>query len=100
MTCNCQPPGVRATQWPLLVLSTLAWLPVPTLAQTVVAPGGTDEASTLDTVEVVGRVRTLSEFPGAVSVIDGATLRDGQRQVSLSESLTRVPGITVLDRQN
>src|SRR5690606_23183335 len=27
-------------------------------------------------------------------------LHDGQRQVSLSESLSRVPGITVLDRQN
>ncbi len=58
------------------------------------------DARTLDTVKVVGRARPLSEFPGAVSVIDGDTLRHGQRQVSLSESLVRVPGITVLDRQN
>lgn len=58
------------------------------------------DARTLDTVQVVGRARPLSEFPGAVSVIDGDTLRDGQRQVNLSESLARVPGITVLDRQN
>ncbi len=100
MTCRCDPPGVRTTRWRVLVLSAVAWLPVPALAQAVVASEGAGEARTLDTVEVVGRVRALSEFPGAVSVIDGDTLRNGQRQVSLSESLTRVPGITVLDRQN
>lgn len=59
-----------------------------------------DEAATLDTVEVVAQRRPLSAFPGAVTVLDGDTLRDGQRQVNLSESLQRVPGITVLDRGN
>ncbi|MEG3191642.1 TonB-dependent receptor family protein [Lysobacter sp. D1-1-M9] len=57
-------------------------------------------AATLDRIEVVGRMRSLSSFPGAVSVVDGDTLRDGQRQVSLAETLGRVPGVTVLDRQN
>ncbi|CAN5631236.1 TonB-dependent receptor [soil metagenome] len=57
-------------------------------------------ARTLDTVEVVGQRRPLSQFPGAVTVLDGNTLRDGQRQVNLSEALQRVPGITVLDRGN
>ena len=57
-------------------------------------------ATTLDTVEVLGARHALSDFPGSVTVIDGDTLRDGQRQVSLSEALVRVPGITVLDRQN
>lgn len=59
-----------------------------------------DDLAMLDAVEVLGKQRALSEFPGAVTVVDGATLRDGQRRVSLSESLARVPGITVLDRQN
>ncbi|MGH8078128.1 MAG: TonB-dependent receptor plug domain-containing protein, partial [Lysobacter sp.] len=57
-------------------------------------------ATTLDTVEVLGRRRALSDFPGSVTVLDGDVLRDGQRQTSLAESLGRVPGITVLDRQN
>ena len=57
-------------------------------------------ATTLDAVEVLGRRRPLSDFPGSVTVLDGDVLRDGQRQVSLAESLVRAPGITVLDRQN
>jgi iron complex outermembrane recepter protein len=61
---------------------------------------GIPDAATLDTVEVVGQRRPLSAFPGAVTVLSGDTLRDGQRQVNLSESLQRVPGVTVLDRGN
>ena len=57
-------------------------------------------ATTLDAVEVLGARHELAGFPGAVSVIDGDTLRAGQRQVSLAEALVRAPGITVLDRQN
>ncbi|MDI9237786.1 TonB-dependent receptor [Lysobacter sp. LF1] len=59
-----------------------------------------DRATTLDTVQVVGARQPLTRFPGSVSVIDGDILRDGQRQVSLSEALVRAPGVTVLDRQN
>lgn len=59
-----------------------------------------ETATTLDTVEVLGRRRPLGDFPGSVTVLDGDVLRDGQRQVGLVESLGRVPGITVLDRQN
>jgi iron complex outermembrane receptor protein len=57
-------------------------------------------ATTLDAVEVLGHRRPLGDFPGSVTILDGGVLRDGQRQVSLAESLARVPGITVLDRQN
>lgn len=59
-----------------------------------------DTLDTLDTVEVIGARRPLSKFPSAITIVGGKTLRDGQRRVSLSESLARVPGITVLDRQN
>lgn len=88
---------VASAGWrhPALLIAML--LPAVANGQTARKPV---DATTLDTVEVVGRARPLSELPGAVSVIDGDTLRDGQRQVSLSESLVRVPGITVLDRQN
>ena len=59
-----------------------------------------DDAETLDTVTVTGAARSLRRLPGSVSIIDADTLRDGQRQVNLSEPLQRVPGFTALDRQN
>ncbi len=60
----------------------------------------TDEPTTLDAVEVIATRRSLSDFPGAITVVDGAEVHEDQRRVNLSESLARVPGITVLDRQN
>ncbi|MET3931857.1 iron complex outermembrane receptor protein [Lysobacter sp. OAE881] len=85
---------VPATAPLALALATLLFhSPAP--AQTV-----SPEATTLDTVEVLGARHSLADFPGSISVIEGDTLRAGQRQVSLAESLVRAPGITVLDRQN
>lgn len=54
----------------------------------------------LDSVRVFGEPRALSGFPGSAAIVAGDALRDGQRQVSLAESLVRVPGVSVLDRQN
>lgn len=82
---------------PLLLL---VLFPVCAAAQVSQDDAAQPDAWTLDTVEVVGQRRPLSAFPGAVTVLDGDTLRDGQQQVNLSESLQRVPGITVLDRGN
>ena len=64
------------------------------------APNRAAAAETLDTVTVTGAPRSLRLLPGSVSTLDAKALRDGQRQVNLSESLQRVPGFTVLDRQN
>jgi iron complex outermembrane receptor protein len=36
----------------------------------------------------------------AIDSVDGAVLREGQMQINLSESLARVPGLVVLNRQN
>lgn len=73
-------------------------------AQSVQAPAAEPEAAPqpgdIDTIRVVGAAQPLRGLPGAVSVLDGAALRDAQRQVNLSESLQRVPGFTALDRQN
>lgn len=77
-----------------------ALFPACAVAQPVPDPASPLDATTLDTVEVVGQRRPLSAFPGAVTVLEGDALRDGQRQMNLSESLQRVPGITVLDRGN
>ena len=67
------------------------------------APGAWAQATTaveLDAVEVVGARRALSSFPGAVTVVDGPTLREGQRRASLAEPLARVPGVLALERHN
>jgi iron complex outermembrane receptor protein len=76
------------------LLSLALALALPTQAQV------SDPAATLDTIRVLGPARPLSTFPGAVSVIDSDALHTGQRQVSLAEPLARVPGVSVLDRQN
>ena len=54
----------------------------------------------IDTIRVIGTRRPLSALPGSASVLDTDALREGQRQVNLSEALQRVPGFTALDRQN
>ena len=97
-------PGLRTARVLLphvaaLTIAAALWAPA-TSAQTARPLPTPAAARTLDRVEVLGQRRPLSTFPGAVSVVDGDVLRDGQRQVSLAESLVRVPGITVLDRQN
>ncbi len=39
-------------------------------------------------------------MPASADVIDGATIRDGQPAISLSESLVRVPGVFAANRNN
>jgi iron complex outermembrane receptor protein len=54
----------------------------------------------LDRIEVIGQPRPKPPLPGAIARIGGETLREGQRQLNLSEALQRVPGFTALDRNN
>ena len=73
------------------------------LVATTLSPARAQDAGTaveLDAVQVVGARRMLPEFPGAVTVVDGATLREGQRQVGLAEPLARVPGVLARERNN
>jgi iron complex outermembrane recepter protein len=44
--------------------------------------------------------RLLLDVPASVDVIDRETIRDGQMRVNLSETLSQVPGVVVLNRQN
>jgi iron complex outermembrane receptor protein len=59
-------------------------------------------ARTLEPVVVTAtRTERLQlDVPASIDVLDGETLRDAQLRVNLSESLSRVPGLTVLDRSN
>jgi iron complex outermembrane recepter protein len=84
-------------RWLLLMLS--LWSGVGG-AQNASMGRANPDSTELDTIRVIGTRRPLSALPGSASVLDSDALRDGQRQVNLSEALQRVPGFTVLDRQN
>lgn len=60
------------------------------------------EAGALSPVVVTGERSGGGVWRGAASVdvVDGEVLRDGQAQVNLSESLARVPGLVIRNRQN
>ncbi len=99
MNAYCERPLTAARRAAAVVGVVVALMPWAHAQDARSAPG-TPTATTLDTVEVLGRRQPLSDFPGSVTVLNGDVLRNGQRQVGLAESLVRVPGITVLDRQN
>ena len=91
----------RMTRIALISLAVTApfFLPTTAVAQQM-GVASAEQAAVLDQVEVLGYRRPLASFPGAIDVISGDALRAGQRRVNLSESLVRVPGVSVLDRQN
>src|SRR3954469_920887 len=61
-----------------------------------------DEVQSLDEVVVTGTrsVARAFDLPASVDVIDGRTLREGQPQISLAETLSRVPGVFAANRNN
>ncbi|MFO1313702.1 MAG: TonB-dependent receptor [Burkholderiales bacterium] len=78
-----------------------------TILAATFAAGGvhaqTDPApATLDPVAVTATRREERSFdvPASVDVIDGATIRDGQPAINLSEPLVRVPGVFAANRNN
>jgi len=66
------------------------------------AMGQTTAATTLAPVVVTAtRTERLQlDVPASVDLIESTDIRDAQLRVNLSESLVRVPGIVVLNRQN
>ena len=76
---------------------------VDVMAQGIGPDGGPAQPAVLSPVVVSvtrGVEQRAFDTPASVDVIDGTTLRQGQLQVNLSESLARVPGIVALNRQN
>ena len=82
----------------LAALGMLSLVPVAAGAQEAKAP----ETQSLAPVVVTATrtVREALDVPASADVIDAATIRDAQARVNLSESLAKVPGIVVLNRQN
>ena len=69
-------------------------------AQTSTTPmAATDEPPSV-VVTVTSVAQPSFDTPAAVDVVSGRTLKEGQRQVNLSETLSRVPGLNIADRQN
>ncbi|MGY4828155.1 TonB-dependent receptor family protein [Sphaerotilaceae bacterium SBD11-9] len=81
----------------------LIWLALPALGGAAPAWAQTSEPVTvLDTV-VISAERTgrpSFDVPAAISAVGRGVIENGGPQVNLSEVLNRVPGITVLNRQN
>ena len=75
---------------------------MPLASAVAESPAAAEPSSRLDPVRVsITRAeRLLLDVPASVDLIDGATLRDAQLRVNLSETLGRVAGLTVLDRGN
>ena len=75
---------------------------MPLASAVAESPAAAELSTRLDPVRVsITRAeRLLLDVPASVDLIDGATLRDAQLRVNLSETLGRVAGLTVLDRGN
>lgn len=82
---------------PVLVLLVACFFGTAAFAQAPAAEG-----RMLDPVVVTATrtERASLDVPASVTVLDAETLRDAQLRVNLSETLGRVPGLTVLDRNN
>lgn len=90
--------------WMALTLARMTALGcVDVMAQGIERVGGLAPPAQLSPVVVSvtrGVEQRAFDTPASIDVIDGATLRQGQLQVNLSETLARVPGIVALNRQN
>ena len=82
----------------LLVALAVVW----TCTGAAVAQVAAEPPHRLDPVviTVTRSERPGMDVPASVDVIDRDTLRDAQLRVNLSETLGRVPGLVILDRQN
>ena len=67
------------------------------LAQTPLASDAEPPAVTVTATSVA---QPAFDTSAAVDVVSGRTLKEGQRQVNLSETLARVPGLNIGDRNN
>ncbi|WP_084360902.1 TonB-dependent receptor family protein [Hydrogenophaga palleronii] len=95
---------LRATAAAAGLLTSLVLVSPAALAQQP-QPGAAerdDTAGALAPVVITGSNSWQQRWlaPGSVEVVDGDELRAGQLQINLSESLGRVPGLVVRNRQN
>jgi iron complex outermembrane receptor protein len=92
-------PGVRDFSLTVTLLVAVAFSHRPVSAQ---APTMEPQPMALDPVVVTATraARAGLDVPASVDVVEADAIRDAQLRVNLSESLARVPGVVVLNRQN
>lgn len=84
-------------QYSALTLAILSTLSIAHQAQAETS--GTEKIVTAPVVVTATRVEQNSfDLPVAIDVVESKDIQDGQLQMTLSESLTRVPGITAQNR--
>jgi iron complex outermembrane receptor protein len=72
----------------------------PAMAQTQTAEGTAAQTLQPAVVLATRSARQGLDVPASVDVIEGEVIRDARLRINLSESLVRVPGLVVLNRQN
>ena len=75
-----------------------AFLCVPAAVVAQVVTSSAEPPSVV--ISVTNIAQPSFDLPASVDTVSGAQLKDGQRQVNLSETLSRVPGLNIADRQN
>ena len=75
-----------------------AFLCVPAAAVAQAVTSSAEPPSVV--ISVTNIAQPSFDLPASVDTVSGAQLKDGQRQVNLSEMLSRVPGLNIADRQN
>lgn len=80
----------------------LALLPALAASQTAQPAEASDSANILRPVIITGDSTGRQPWtaPASIDVVEGDEIRAGQLQINLSESLGRVPGLTIQNRQN
>ena len=68
------------------------------LQPTIAAPAAVDDTSVVVTATRSAQPRF--DLPASIDRIDGEQIQQGQLQINLSESLARVPGLVIQNRQN
>jgi iron complex outermembrane receptor protein len=70
-------------------------------AQALSLTGASDEVNLpATTVTATRTAQSVADVPASVDVVSGARIRESGPLLNLSESLARVPGLGVLNRQN
>ncbi len=72
----------------------------PAGAQTAPAPGTPEVSAPSIVVTATRSERNSFDLPVSIDRIDAEVIRDGKPMINLSESLSRVPGVVVQNRQN
>lgn len=86
---------LRSSHRSLLVVAVL-----PTTMSCAWAQPATTETLAPIVVRTTRVDTSILDTPASVSLVDGASMRDGKLQINLSESLGAVPGLQIQNRQN